>query len=81
MNSVMDTGIIMNQADIPDLAEMLGKIPDDDRLCFLRDTFTARASRLARDSDPESAAWAALYHYLVASIEQALLERGTGIQL
>jgi hypothetical protein len=72
---------IMAERDIPDLAEMLGKIPDDDRLCFLRDEFTRRASKLARDGDPESQAWSALYHYVVASVEQALLERHTGIQL
>jgi hypothetical protein len=72
---------IMEKPDVPDLAEMLAKIPDDDRLQYLRDEFTRRACRLARDGDPESLAWSALYHYFVASVEEALLERATGLQL
>jgi hypothetical protein len=77
----MGTAIMAKQTNIPDLAEMLAKIPDDDRLCYLRDTFTARASTLARAGDPESTAWSMLYHFFVASVEQALLERETGIPL
>lgn len=71
----------MAKADFPDLAEMLGKLPDDAMLQHLRDEFTRRATRLAREDDPESKAWGALYHFLVANIEVALIQRATGLQL
>jgi hypothetical protein len=71
----------MAQPKAPDLAAFLSRIPSEDRLAYLRDEFDNRARLMANGNDPESAAWSALYSYVVCSLEQAMLQRKTGITL